>query len=161
MAVVSITSPIMHKPRILFLRFYPLPDSFLSILLFIYRPLGAGACARSTSYLRSHLGLFALDVNAEPSAPAAGDYGRAPNVPQGRRGARSRRHRPALEQKLTQAEERVALGYDRITHQREIVLVLHRALPDLQRMKLSPPEPCLWHTIAARRRIMLGPVLGA
>jgi hypothetical protein len=68
------------------------------------------------------LGLFALDVNAEPSAPAAGDYGRAPNVPQGRRGARSRRHRPALEQKWTQVEERVALGYDRIAHQGEIVL---------------------------------------
>ena len=68
-----------------------------------------------------HLGLFALDVNAEPSAPAAGDYGRAPNVPQGRRGARSRRHGPALEQKLTQAEERVALGHDRIAYQREVV----------------------------------------
>jgi hypothetical protein len=30
--------------------------------------------------------------------------------------------RPALERKLTQAEERVALGYDRIAYQREIVL---------------------------------------
>jgi hypothetical protein len=30
--------------------------------------------------------------------------------------------RPALERKLTQAEEQVALGYDRIAYQREIVL---------------------------------------
>jgi hypothetical protein len=41
MAAVSITSPIMHKPQILFLRFYPPPDSFLSILLFRLRPLVA------------------------------------------------------------------------------------------------------------------------
>src|ERR1700730_10122183 len=39
MAAVSITSPIMHRLRILFLRFYPPPDSFLSILLFRLGPL--------------------------------------------------------------------------------------------------------------------------
>src|ERR1700704_5235741 len=38
MAAVSITSPIMHRLRILFLRFYPPPDSFLSILLFRLGP---------------------------------------------------------------------------------------------------------------------------
>jgi hypothetical protein len=36
---VSITSPIMHRLRIIFLRFYPPPDSFLSILLFRLGPL--------------------------------------------------------------------------------------------------------------------------
>jgi hypothetical protein len=33
----------MHRLRILFLRFYPPPDSFLSILLFRLGPLGAVA----------------------------------------------------------------------------------------------------------------------
>jgi hypothetical protein len=37
-------------------------------------------------------------------------------------GARALIKRPALERKLTQAEERVAPSYDRIAYQREIVL---------------------------------------
>ena len=51
---MSITSPIMHRLRILFLRFYTPPDSFLSILLFRLEPIArvasrddnhnAGAC---------------------------------------------------------------------------------------------------------------------
>src|SRR5712672_3639079 len=46
MAAVSITSPIMHRLRILFLRFYTPPDSFLSILLFRLGPLVECDCAR-------------------------------------------------------------------------------------------------------------------
>jgi hypothetical protein len=43
MAVVSITSPIMHNFRILFLRFYRPLDSFLSIRLFRLRRLAVNS----------------------------------------------------------------------------------------------------------------------
>src|ERR1700720_2022384 len=53
MAAVSITSPIMHRLRILFLRFYTPPDSFLSILLFRlepYVPNWAGYSRKQADY---------------------------------------------------------------------------------------------------------------
>src|ERR1700693_4159725 len=53
MAAVSITSPIMHSFRILFLRFYHPPDSFLSIRLFRLRHLDL-----VTGEFRQHRGLI-------------------------------------------------------------------------------------------------------
>jgi hypothetical protein len=50
--VVSITSPIMHNFRILFLRSYHPPDSFLSIRLFRLRRL-ADECGRQPPFFTS------------------------------------------------------------------------------------------------------------
>src|ERR1700680_2411063 len=77
MAAVSITSPIMHRLRILFLRFYPPPDSFLSILLFRLGPLGVWGGRRNIAgtatffYVHSFPKRFQMNITQWLLAAAA------------------------------------------------------------------------------------------